>query len=68
MLCRKYLKKILDQYITFIKYDPMIVKSLDVNKNRFCHYKNDKELIDPEILYLSAIEALMYLATTYDII
>ena len=41
---------------------PMIVRSLDINKDPFRPHENDEELVDPEIPYLIAIGALMYLA------
>ena len=37
---------------------------LDVNKDPFRPQKNNEELLGPEIPYLSAIGALMYLANT----
>ncbi|KAF3621339.1 hypothetical protein FXO37_32867 [Capsicum annuum] len=43
---------------------PMVVRSLDVNKDPFRPQENNEELLDPKILYLSAIGALMYLANT----
>ena len=43
---------------------PMVVRSLDVEKGLF-HQKEDGEaILGPEILYLSAIAALMYFAPT----
>ena len=41
---------------------PMIVCSLDVKNDLFLHCEKDKELLGPEVLYLSVIGALMYLA------
>ena len=41
---------------------PMVVRSLDVNKDPFRPRENDEELLGPEVPYLSAIGALMYLA------
>ena len=41
----------------------MVVRSLDVNKDHFRHRKNDKDFLGPEVPYLSAIGALMYLAS-----
>ncbi|XP_052478353.1 secreted RxLR effector protein 161-like [Gossypium raimondii] len=40
----------------------MVVRSLDVNKDQFCSCENDEEFLGLEVLYLSAIGALMYLA------
>jgi hypothetical protein len=41
---------------------PMIVRSLDVKMDHFCPRKSDEEILGPEVPYLSAIGALMYLA------
>jgi len=41
---------------------PMVVRSLDINKDPFRPHENEGELVDDEIPYLSAIGALMYLA------
>ena len=41
---------------------PMIVRSLEVTKDPFWPKEENKELIGPEVPYLSAICALMYLA------
>ncbi|XP_070035628.1 secreted RxLR effector protein 161-like [Nicotiana tomentosiformis] len=41
---------------------PMVVRSLEMNKDLFRPPEEDKELLDPEVPYLSAIGALMYLA------
>ena len=40
----------------------MIVRSLDVKKDIFRPRDHNEELLGPEISYLSAIGALMYLA------
>ena len=40
----------------------MIVRSLNVKKDPFRPCEDNEEVIDPEIPYLSAIGALMYLA------
>ena len=42
---------------------PMVVRSLDVNKDHFRPRMDDEELVGPEVPYLSAIGALMYLAS-----
>ena len=42
---------------------PMVVRSLDVNKDPFRPRMDDEELFGPEVPYLSAIGALMYLAS-----
>ena len=41
---------------------PMVVQSLDVNKDQFRPCENDKKFLGPEVPCLSAIGALMYLA------
>ena len=41
---------------------PMIVRSLEVNKDPFRPPEENEELLGPEVPYLSAIGALMYLA------
>ena len=42
---------------------PMVVRSLDVKKDPFRPCEKGEELFGPEVPYLSAIGALMYLAT-----
>ena len=39
----------------------MVVRSLEVNKDPFRPKKENEELLGPEVPYLSAISALMYL-------
>ena len=39
----------------------IVVRSLDVDKDPFQPLKNDEELLGADVLYLSAIGALMYL-------
>ena len=41
---------------------PMVVRSLDVKKDPFRPCEKDEELLGPEVPYLNAIGALMYLA------
>ena len=41
---------------------PMFIRSMSVKKDPFCPRKNNEEVFDPEVPYLSAIGALMYLA------
>ncbi|PHT74703.1 Cyclic nucleotide-gated ion channel 1 [Capsicum annuum] len=41
---------------------PMVIRPLDVNKDLFRPQEKNEELLGPEIPYLSAIGALMYLA------
>ena len=40
----------------------MVVRSLNVKKNPFCPREDHEEFLSPEVSYLSAIRALMYLA------
>ena len=42
----------------------MVVRSLDVNKDPFQPQEKDQKILGPEVPYLSAIGALMYLANT----
>ena len=41
---------------------PMVVKSLDMNKDQFRPKDEDEELLGTEVPYLSVIGALMYVA------
>src|SRR5436190_21775828 len=41
---------------------PMVVRSLDMNKGQFKPMDKNEELLGPEVPYLSAIGALMYIA------
>jgi hypothetical protein len=41
---------------------PMVVQSLDVKKNHFHPREDDENFFGPEVPYLSAIDALIYLA------
>ncbi|XP_075104800.1 secreted RxLR effector protein 161-like [Nicotiana tabacum] len=41
---------------------PMVVKSLDINKDPFRPQENDEELVGDNTPYLSAVGLLMYLA------
>ena len=41
---------------------PLVVRSLEVNKDPFHPKKENEELLGPEVSYLNAIDALMYLA------
>ena len=40
----------------------MVVRSLDMNKDQFRPRDENEELLEPEVPYLSAIGALMYIA------
>ena len=48
-------------YKSHLTNSPMVVRSLEVNKDSFRPKKNE-ELLGLEVPYLSAIGALMYLA------
>ena len=41
---------------------PMVVRSLEVTKDPFRPKEENEELLSPEVSYLRAIDALMYLA------
>ena len=41
---------------------PMVVRSLDVNKDPFRPQEKDEEIVGSEVPYLSVIGAFMYLA------
>ena len=60
-----YIKKILKRFNMDKAHplrSPMIVRSLDVKKNTFRLCEKGEELLGPEVPYLSAIGALIYLA------
>ena len=60
-----YITKVLKKFYmdkSHSLYTPMVVRSLDVDKDPFRPQKKDEELLGPEVPYLSAIGALMYLA------
>ena len=61
-----YTKKILKRFYMNKAHpltSPMAVRSLDVKKDPFRPWEKGEELRGPEVPYLSAIGALMYLAT-----
>ena len=60
-----YVKKVLKQFNidkSHLLSSPMIVRSLDANKDHFRPKKENKALLGPKVPYLSAIDALLYLA------
>ena len=60
-----YTKKILKRFYMDKAHPlstPMVVRSLDVKNDPFRPCEKDEELLGPEVPYLSAIGALMYLA------
>ena len=59
-----YTEKILKRFFidkAYLLNTPIVVRSLDINKDLFRPYENNKELLSHEVPYLSAIGALMYL-------
>ena len=60
-----YIQKILEKFNMDKSYPsktPMVVRSLDMNKDQFRPRDENEELLGPEVPYLSAIGALMYIA------
>ena len=60
-----YTKKVLKQFYMDKAHPlstPMVGQSLDVKKDPFRPQEDDEEILGPEVPYLSAIGALMYLA------
>lgn len=60
-----YIKKVLKRFYMDKAHplsSPMVVRSLDVKNDPFRPCEKDEELLGPEVPYLSAIGALMYLA------
>ena len=60
-----YIKKILKHFNIDKAHplsSPMVVRSLDIKKDPFRPYEKGEELLGPEVPYLSAICALIYLA------
>ena len=60
-----YLQKVLEKFNMDKSHPsktPMVVRSLDMNKDQFRPSDENEELLGPEVPYLSAIGALMYIA------
>ena len=60
-----YIQKILEKFNMDKSYPsktPMVVLSLDMDKDQFRPRDENEELLGPEVPYLSAIGALMYIA------
>jgi hypothetical protein len=60
-----YTKKILKHFYMEKAHPlstPMVVRSLDVEKDHFRPREDDEEILGPEVPYLSVISALVYLA------
>jgi hypothetical protein len=67
-----YTQKILEKFNMNMSYPskiPMVVKSLDLEKDPFRLRDDEEQILGPELPYLSAIGTLMYLAnnTRHDI-
>ncbi|XP_074290139.1 secreted RxLR effector protein 161-like [Silene latifolia] len=61
-----YIEKVLNKFYmdkAHLLSSPMVVRSLDANKDPFRPQDNNEEILGPEVPYLSAIGALMYLAS-----
>ena len=60
-----YIEKVLKRFYMDKSHpidSPMVVRSLEVNKNPYRLKEENEELFGPKVPYLSAIGALMYLA------
>ena len=60
-----YIEKVLKRFYMNKSHpvnSPMVVHSLEVNKDLFCPKEENEELLSPEVPYLSAIGTLMCLA------
>jgi Reverse transcriptase (RNA-dependent DNA polymerase) len=60
-----YIQKMLKRFNidkTYPLSTPMVVRSLDVKKDLYRPRENNEKVLGPEVPYLSAIGALMYLA------
>ena len=61
-----YTKRVLEKFnmdkCRPLKKTPMVVRSLEADKDPFRPKEEDEEVLGPEVPYLSAIGALMYLA------
>ena len=62
-----YIQKILEKFNMDKSYPsktPMVVRSLEMEKDQFRPQEEGEEIQGPEVPYLSAIGALMYLANS----
>jgi len=62
-----YVQKILEKFNMDKSYPtktPMVVRSLDIEKDPFRPREEEEEILGPHVPYLSAIGALMYLANS----
>ena len=62
-----YVQRILEKFNmdkSYLAKTPMVVRSLDIEKDPFRLREEGEEILGPKIPYLSAIGALMYLANS----
>jgi len=62
-----YIQKILEKFNMDKSYPsktPMVVRSLEMEKDQFRPQEEGEEILGPEVPYLSAIGSLMYLANS----
>jgi hypothetical protein len=60
-----YTQKVLEKFSMHMSYaskTPMVVRSLDLEKDPFRPRDDEEQILGPEFPYLSAVDALMYLA------
>ena len=60
-----YVQKVLEKFNMDKSYPtkpPMVVRSLDVEKDPFRPREEEEEILGPHVLYLSVVGALIYLA------
>jgi hypothetical protein len=60
-----YIQKVLEKFNMDKSYPnktPMVVRSLEMETDQFRPRDEGEDILGPQVLYLSAIEALMYLA------
>jgi hypothetical protein len=60
-----YTQKVLEKFNMHMSYPsktPMVVRSLDLEKDPFRPMDNEEQILGPEFPCLSAVGALMYLA------
>jgi hypothetical protein len=62
-----YVQKVLEKFNldkSYLTKTPMVVRSLDVEKDPFRPREEEEEILGPHVSYLSAVGALMYLANS----
>jgi hypothetical protein len=60
-----YTQKVLEKFNMNMSYPsktPMVVRSLDLEKDPFKLRDDEEQILGPEFTYLSVVDALMYLA------